>query len=274
MTERIASLGMYDHPAQRSANDRLWAVIAQALRESGVEHVPCQLTRTQDVVAHWRNPDLLLGQACGYPLTVDPTLALRIVAFPVYAAPGCVGATHRSVLVARRQDDHASLADFRGRRAAINDPQSNTGMNLFRATIAPVAVATPGRGRFFGEVIETGSHRASVIAVGTGNADIAAIDCLSYAAIDRFEPELTARLRIVARSPASPTLPFVTAASTNRMTVGLLAAALDQAIADVSLADACASVFLTGLAAAAEPRLASIAALEDYAVRVGYPHLH
>lgn len=273
MNSPIASLGMYDHPAQQAANDQLWTAIARVLRDRGVQAVPNRLDRTQSVHAAWRNPGLLLAQACGYPLTVDLTLALRVVALPVYSAPGCVGATHRSMIVVRAGDERRSLAAFRDARAAINDRASNTGMNLFRATMAPIAGPLAADTPFFDAVIETGSHRASIVAVGTGDADIASIDCISYAAIDRFEPDLTARLRIIARSPVSPTLPFVTAASASPDTVAALEAALHHVIADPDLAEARASLFLTGLASADDGFLAPIRKLEADAALAGYGEL-
>lgn len=269
MNARTASLGMYDHPAQGDANDRLWTAIAHRLRAEGLTDVPDRLDRTRDVHATWRDPGLLLGQACGYPLVADPTLALHVLALPDYAAPGCVAAMHSSIVVARIDDARGSLDDFRGGRAAINDRQSNTGMNLFRATVAPIA----GRVAFFADVIETGSHRASVVAVGEGRADIAAIDCVTYAALSRFEPGLTAPLRIVAESPPSPTLPFVTAAGTDRATVAILRRTLDAVMADPALDEVRATLFLAGVVAADDAVLATVRALEADAVRAGYAEL-
>lgn len=273
MSNAIASLGMYDHPAQHDANDRLWTAIARVLRTRGVTRVPDRLDRTRGVQAIWRDPALLFGQACGYPLVADPALKLRVLAMPIYDAPGCVGATHTSVLIARVDDERTSLREFRGARAAINDPRSNTGMNLFRATLAPVAVAVAGQGALFDAVIETGSHRASIVAVGMGEADLAAIDCVTYAAIARFEPELISALRIVAHSPASPTLPFVTSAATDIETVAALRLALEQVMADPELTDVRAALFLVGVAPADEATLAPIVALEAEAVRAGYAEL-
>lgn len=260
---------MYDHPAQRAANDRLWAAMAGSLRSEGVADVPETLDRSRDVHALWRDPSLLFGQTCGYPLIADSSLALRVLALPVYATQGCVGATHTSVIVARADDVGTSLDNFLQRRAAVNDRRSNTGMNLLRAMIAPVA----GEGAFFASVTETGSHRASMIAVGAGQADIAAIDCVTYAAIAHFEPAVTAALRIVAYSPASPTLPFVTAASTSAATVAALRAALDRVMVDPDLAEDRAHLFLAGVIAADRTALAPIAALEAAAIRAGYAEL-
>ncbi|MGC5797938.1 phosphate/phosphite/phosphonate ABC transporter substrate-binding protein [Sphingomonas sp. NFX23] len=264
MTGRIASLGMYDHPAQHTANDRLWSAIAAVLRERGVADVPARLDRTRDVHAIWRDPALLFGQACGYPLIADPTLDLQVIAFPIYA-----GRESGSVIVARADDPRRAVAAFRDSRAAINDRQSNTGMNLFRATIAPFA----GQGAFFAEVLETGAHRASIVAVGMGKADLAAIDSVTYAAIARFEPALVTGLKIVAPSPASPSLPFVTAAGTDAETVAALQSALDHVAADPDLAAVRETLLLAGIIPAEPDALAPISTLEAEAVRAGYPTL-
>ena len=264
MTGRIASLGMYDHPAQHTANDRLWSAIAAVLRERGVADVPARLDRTRDVHAIWRDPALLFGQACGYPLIADPTLDLQVIAFPISA-----GRESGSVIVARADDPRRAVAACRDSRAAINDRQSNTGMNLFRATIAPFA----GQGAFFAEVLETGAHRASIVAVGMGKADLAAIDSVTYAAIARFEPALVTGLKIVAPSPASPSLPFVTAAGTDAETVAALQSALDHVAADPDLAAVRETLLLAGIIPAEPDALAPISTLEAEAVRAGYPTL-
>ncbi|MEO1530805.1 MAG: phosphate ABC transporter substrate-binding protein, partial [Pseudomonadota bacterium] len=86
---------MYDLPALRPQTDALWAGIAAGLRARGV-NAPGALTRAADVHAPWRDPALLLGQTCGYPFWHALRGHVRLVATPVYAAPGCDGSTYRS----------------------------------------------------------------------------------------------------------------------------------------------------------------------------------
>lgn len=265
----VASLGMYDHPAQRAANDRLWAALAEALRRRGVRDVPDTLDRGRPVQEIWHDPELLFGQICGFPLVSDQTLDLHVLALPVYDVPGCYGDTHCSFVVARSSDGDTNLADYRGRRAAINSTDSNSGMNLFRAEIAGVADAAS----FFGSVLKTGSHRDSIRAIVAGEADLAAIDVVSYAALERFEPELTAPLRILTRTLYSPTLPFVTGQATDPQTVAALQAALREVLADPALADARATLFLTGVTGAVEDRFAPLLQLQRDAAQAGYPEL-
>lgn len=268
MKAGIASLGMYDHGPQREANDRLWAEIARILRARGITGVPDRLERNRSVQDTWHDPQLLFGQICGYPLIADPSLTLRVLGVPVYDAPGCADGMHRSFLVTRR-GDVTSIEAYRGRRAAINDAQSNTGMNLFRATIAGIAGGQP----FFDTVRETGSHRQSISTIILGEADIAAIDAVTYAAVLRAEPELAASLQILATTAESPTPPFVTSRNTPIETV----AALRMALADIAtapgLADARDALFLRDIIPGGTDRYAPLRALEIDAVVAGYPAL-
>lgn len=85
---------------------------------------------------------------------------------------------------------------MRGARAAINEPGSNSGYNLFRAFVAPHANA----GRFFSSVLKTGGHLASIDAVSKGEADVASIDCVTFGNTLRFDPQRVAGVRILAET--------------------------------------------------------------------------
>jgi len=266
MSRSVASLGMYDHPAVRDANDRLWAEIAQTLRDLGVANVPAALDRARPLADIWQDPGLLLAQCCGYPLLKTHAHQLRIVGVPVYMLEGEASADHFSLIVVGQADDAASLAALQGRRAAINDRFSNSGMNLFRAAVAEHATHP----HFFGAVLETGGHRESALAVAEGRADVAAIDAISFAHLARAEPGITARLRILQRTASSPNLPFVTSRQTPLETVGALRLALTD-VAHRSLA--AGSLFLAGMERADLARYQPVLDLEDRAIRKGYPVL-
>jgi ABC-type phosphate/phosphonate transport system substrate-binding protein len=268
MRARIASLGMYVAASQEAANDRIWATIARALRTRGVAEVPERLERGRAVQDVWRDPDLLFGQICGFPLVCNPDLGLRVIGVPIYDAPGCADAAHRSLIVTR-QGDARRLQDYRGRRAAINDRGSNTGMNLLRAAVLPYV----RDGRFFADVIETGAHRRSIDAILRDDADIAAIDAITYAAVLRTEPDLARALQIIATTAAAATPPFVTARGTDAATVAALQAALAEVISDPALADARRALFLTDIVAGDTDRYQPLLALQDDAIAAGYPML-
>jgi ABC-type phosphate/phosphonate transport system substrate-binding protein len=253
----VAHLPMYDFPEARPVTDRLWRAIAERLRAAGLREVPDALTRFPNHEDSWRDPRLLLGQSCGYPAMTAFRDDLRIIATPIHAAPGCEGASHCSFFVVPSASPARELGDLRGRRFALNSWDSNTGMNLPRLAIAPLA----GAARFFSQVIETGSHAESLACVVRGEADAAAIDCVTHAMIVRYRPELTDATRILARTESSPALPFVTARSTDEETVGALRRALADALRDPGTAEFRQALFL----ADAVPTEAA-----DYAIVLDY----
>src|SRR6185437_956069 len=115
------------------------------------------------------------------------------------------------------------------------------------ATLAPIAGGAP----FFRATIVTGSHEASVAAVAEGGADLASIDCVSFALLKRGRPELIERVAVVAESSASPTLPFIAAAGLPQTTINAVHEALFAALADPNLAHARAALGLKGARAVA-----------------------
>ena len=266
---RIAALPMYDFAPLREAHDGLWLALARRLVAAGVSGVPVGLMRTPDHVAGWLDPGLLLGQACEYPLATRFPGRVRLVATPHYLAPGCEGPRYRSVILVRAADPARGLPDLRDRRCVINEPDSNSGMNLLRATIAPLA----RDGRFFGAVTVSGSHLASTTQVAEGLADVAAIDCVSFAHFQRWQPDLTARLRILAWTAPSPSLPWITAGSTDDATVALLRTALGEVIADAALAEVRARLLLASFSLNPDESFAEVRELARGADLAGYPSL-
>jgi ABC-type phosphate/phosphonate transport system substrate-binding protein len=193
----IASLPMYDLPEVRDATIALWDGLARRL---GVNP---RLLREEDYKAAWRKPDLLFSQTCGYPFTHEFKGQLTYVATPHYKADGCNGPLYRSILFAREANP---LADFRNSVAAVNSPDSMSGMLALRVAFE----ALDRDGKFFSWHMFTGSHVASLAAVQAGSADISAIDCVTVALLRKHRPTSLAGLVEVARSPTVPGLPYVT----------------------------------------------------------------
>ncbi len=263
---RIAALPMYDFPPLREAHDALWASLARRLTDAGIDGVPPTLTRSMGHVASWLDPGLLLGQACEHPLAISFPGRVRLVATPHYDAPGCEGARYRSAIVVRAADAAAGLQDLRGRRCAVNEPDSNSGMNLLRAALAPIA----GGGRFFGSVSFSGSHLESATRVADGRADVAAIDCVSFAHMRRLYGDLAAGLRVLAWTPASPCLPWITARSTDDTTLAVLRHALAGIVTDPALAEVRAQLLLTGFSLAPDESYGEVLSLARAAAEAGY----
>jgi ABC-type phosphate/phosphonate transport system substrate-binding protein len=264
----IAALPMYEFPWTSPSLDAIWTDIARRLRAAGVE-APTSLTRSPDLAAQWRDESLLFGQTCGYPYRHGLQDVVEILATPRFVFDGCEGASHCSFLVARHDDPRHELAEFRGARAAINSHDSNTGMNLFRAAFAPVARGAP----FFAATAVTGSHVASLAAVATGVADIAAIDCVTFGLVARHDPAAVESVRSVGRTPASPCLPFIASLALPPETRELARDALFQALASPLLAEAWMTLGITGAEILPPEAYQRIDELEAEAARLGYPQL-
>jgi len=234
----VAALPMYDFAELRWATDALWAAIA-----ARVPGAPAHLERARDLHDIWTDPDLLLAQTCGYPFVTSLAGKVALVATPRYRAEGCHGFLYRSALVVRAGDGAACLAHLRGRRCAVNSAHSQSGMNALRAEIAKLA-GPPGP--FFADVAITGGHAASVSAVACGDADVAAIDCVTWAHLQRFRPDATRRLRVLGWTASSPGLPLVTSISTDARMIRTLVQALNEVAVDPGLAGVRCELLLDG----------------------------
>ncbi len=271
----IAALPMYDYPELNAAHDALWAALAESLDAAGIAAVPPALTRGRGHLDIWRDPRLLLAQACEYPLARGLAGCIRVVATPRYTAPGCDAGMYRSAVVVRGDDPAESLADLRGRRCAVNEPDSNSGMNLLRAAVAPLA----GGLRFFESVVYSGSHRRSADMVRAGLADVAAIDCVSWAHFARLYPRTVDCLKVLCWTDPSPSLPLITAEATGEATVTALRAALARVQSAPGLAALRAQLFLDGFdfpspgAGPATGGFDTVRRLERRAADLAYPVL-
>ena len=264
----LAALPMYDPPELQAANDALWAAIAARLASEGVD-APAALTRGPSLEAIWLDPDLLLAQTCGYPLMKTLGSRVVVIATPCYDAPGCDGPFHGSAVVVRRNDPAVDLADLRGRTFALNGITSNTGMNLVRALIAPLA----RNAAFFGAVTVTGGHAASAEAVASGEADVAAIDAVTFAILQRVRPAVTRPLRVLTWTPRSPGLPLITAAASGDGTRAALSRALAAVARDPALRDVRAELLLEGFEPLPASAYEAVLEFERAAAAQGYPAL-
>ena len=194
----FASLPMYDRPEVQGANDRLWQSIRTRLGEG-----PETLTRSGDLWDHWARPDLILSQTCGYPYRARLHGKVTLVGTPDYGLEGCPPGHYCSVIVVRADDPRDDPAAFTEARFAYNEPLSQSGW------AAPQNYAR-SRGFAFGNLLQTGGHYFSAQAVAEGRADIASLDALSWAMMQRYD-SFAASLKVIARTPPTPVLPYITA---------------------------------------------------------------
>ena len=263
----LASLAMYvSPPPVWEATRMFWKALGARIRAAGLD-APEALDDDVRYDEAWLRPDLLFGQTCGYPYVRHLRGKVQLVASPVYGLPGCDGPLKCSFIIVNAGSTVQSIEDLRGTRAAINEPGSNSGYNLFRHSIAPYAVD----GRFFSSVHETGGHRASIDAVSSGLADVAAIDCVTFGNTLRFDADRVAGVRILAETVKGPGLPFITSAATPAKDLVILRRALSETIADPALDDVCDTLSLRGISLLGDADYEVLAELDRDAVRHGYP---
>lgn len=266
---RLASLPMYDLPEVRAATDAWWAGLAGHFRDQGLDEVPEALERGGDWQGIWREPGLLFSQTCGYPLMTQLAGAVRVVATPAYALETCAAGHYCSVLVVRADDPAETLAELRGRTAAVNSHESQSGYNVLRYMLAPLAEGRP----FLRNVVVSGGHAASLAAVAEGEADVAATDGVTFALLRRYRPDALEGLRVLTQSPTAPGLPYVTAAATSDDELAKLRAGLAAACADDALSAVREALLLRGVEVFPEGAYGRILDMETEAKSLKYSEI-
>jgi ABC-type phosphate/phosphonate transport system substrate-binding protein len=108
---------------------------------------------------------------------------------------------------------------LRGARFAYNGPDSMSGILALTRDLAALGESLD----MFADRVETGAHRASVVAVAQGRADACAIDCRTWDLVRRFEPAAV-KVEVVGWTGRRKGLPYVAsrAAPTYRLPASLL----------------------------------------------------
>jgi ABC-type phosphate/phosphonate transport system substrate-binding protein len=269
MAEEIVGLPMYDAPELREANKSFWQAIRKSLQENGIKDLPEDLSTPIDLQSFWSDTHLIFGQTCGYPLTHNLCGEAELIATPCYDSEHAEGPRYGSAIIVAHSSSIETLIEAKNHVAAINGYDSNTGMNLFRISLARAGA----RGDFFSKVIVTGSHRSSVGAVMTGQADIASIDVVSLAHFTRFDPELLSKIRIIAHTPKTPGLPFITSGAAAPNMIEPLRHALFSVIRKTPRLDAVKALMLKDAVVLPRTAYDEILALEEEAKALGYPEL-
>jgi len=197
----IASLMMYARPELDAAHKRYWMLIRDELAAVGIES-PLELSQNASAFVVWEDPDLVLSQTCGMPYRLRLKDKVTLVGTPDYGLPDCAAGYYRSPFVVRANDPRTDLRDFKDATFAFNQPHSQSGY------AAPYAHAR-GKGVWFDELIQTGSHNISAACVADGRAEIAALDGMTWRLIMQYEP-FAKQLRVLEWTAPTPGLPLIT----------------------------------------------------------------
>lgn len=267
------SLPMYNLPEMRAANARFWEALRELLIEGGLRDLPETLSFERSPVPPCLESGLLFSQTCGYPLeTVFKGQAIRL-GTPLYDMPGCAmspdGPTHCAFFLVRAGSPARAVTDLKGGLFLLNSRVSNSGMNLPRRALSEIAGGTA----FFRKVIETGGHPASLDRLIRGEGDVASIDCVTYAFWKHYRPEAAAQVRILAATPASPAIPFVTSVATSLPTRNLLRRSLRRLANKPGYETVRAGLKIAGIVDVPDAAYEGLLDYEREAAALGYPQL-
>ena len=192
--------------------------------------VPCEVIdypAPAPLPALWARPDAGCVFMCGYPIaTAMPPP--RILVAPVPAPARYNGKpVYCTDIVVRADSPVRQLPDIFGRRFAFTTADSQSGYQAPRRLFAPFARNRGGR-LFESTVGPLVTPRRVVEAVVSGEADAGPLDSYFHDLLRHHEPDVAAKLRVLASTPMTP-IPALVAASTvpegiaQRLTAALLA---------------------------------------------------
>lgn len=241
---------MYDWPEARDDVDAQWAAMRDGFRAEGIG-APERLVRRNadmpavpggivgvdgtviapdpatlppdelDFQALWKHPGLLITQTCWGPMEQGLAEEVLVVGQPSYdGIAGGQGDLYSSVILARRgaaspvsapADGRAILPRelMRGARLAYNGDDSMSGIIALTRDLEAADESLA----IFSERVISGAHRASIVAVAEGRADICAVDCLSWQLAMVHEPA-SAGVEVVGWTARRKGLPFITSRQT------------------------------------------------------------
>lgn len=250
MSDFVAALPMYDWPEMRSEVDAQWARLRDAFRQKGIG-APQTIARVNadlrpveggirdaagkviapdpatlppdelDFHGLWLHPALLFAQTCWGPMELGLSTHVQVIGQPNYDAfEGGQGELYSSALVMRAGEAPSvgspsegsplvPLDILRGKHFTFNSLDSMSGFIGLTRDLEAMGESLD----IFTARSESGGHRASIVAIAEGRADVAAIDCKSWALAQRFEPAAQA-VKVVGWTGRRKGLPFITARTT------------------------------------------------------------
>lgn len=258
----IAALPMYDWPEARAEVDALWAGLRTRFLAAGIDApetlarcngdlpaVPGGIRDREGIVIApdpatlppdafslptlWKHPGLLFAQTCWGPMEQGLHANVVVIGQPGYdGIEGGGGELYSSAILMRRGAKVAAPADgrailpldlLRSTRLAYNGTDSMSGVLALTRDLEALGTSLS----IFSERIETGAHRASIVAVAEGRADVCAIDCKSWKMARRHEPS-AAGVEVVGWTGRRKGLPFITSRHTPPTVVMKLRAILSR----------------------------------------------
>tara|TARA_B100000902_G_C27279509_1_gene900860 strand:+ start:332 stop:1057 length:726 start_codon:yes stop_codon:yes gene_type:complete len=214
---------MYARPELDDTIAQFWDLIRKNLYQKGISS-PINLSQDAEDINSWLDPNLVLSQTCGMPYRNILHGKVQLVGTPIYDLPDCPPGHYFSVIVVRKDDPRSTLKEYSQAVLAYNMEISQSGYAAPLNHAATQGIRFPNR-------VKSHGHVKSAEMVARGEADIAAIDAVTWMLIKRHEAFIS-NLRVLERTtPTTPVLPLITSLTLN---ADQIYNAVKQAIQDLS----------------------------------------
>jgi phosphonate transport system substrate-binding protein len=168
--------------------------------------------------------EIHVGWVCGLlyvSMVSQPTCPLQLLAAPVMSDDRYQGSpVYYSDVVVHRNSPVRTFDQLRGASLAFNESKSYSGFNVVRWYLAALGESNG----YFGRLVESGAHSASLQLVLSQEVEATAIDSTLLDWELRRDPSLEAQIRIIKTIGPSPVPPWVV----SRELPGKLRQELDQ----------------------------------------------
>ena len=240
-------------------------------REAGVVFAFLSYPLAQPPEELWARSDLgCVFTICGYPIAMRH-LAVTPIAAPIPSAPWAQDrALYRSDLVVKTDSRFQTLSDTFGGRLGWTTNHSHSAFNALRYHL--LQYRTPDRRALYSRVVGgIGSVRKLFESVCDGTIDVGSIDAYWHLLLQRHEPELAARVRVVESTATAPIPAFVASPAVSSEIRDRLGASFASAHRQTWFQPLAAAIMIKGFAACTLEDFDIIRARKDEAVGAGYP---
>ena len=188
----FASLPMYLRAETKDALDHIWEAIRSEILIEGME-APEKLDQSQEGLAAWLRTDMVLSQTCGMPYRRELIDKVTLVGTLDHGVEGCPPGYYRSAIIQRKGEDLAKHP-----HAVANSLMSQSG---YAALLEYNPKLTNPQ--------ISGAHLNSARQVVESEADIAAIDAVTWGLIEQYE-DFAEKLEVLKFTNPTPGLPLIT----------------------------------------------------------------
>lgn len=195
----IANARMYSVAPLATAYWR--ELLSELIRRSGQEITVIDHAAPDSIETLWQRSDLGGVFMCGLPFSRSLPQP-QLLAAPVPEGADFAGQPrYWSEFVVRQDNAARSIEDTFGSRIAFTEPHSQSGFAAAARFLSDYAANAP----LYREVIAPRiTPLGALKAVVEGRAEVAPIDAYAHRLLAKYRPELTAQVRIVARTAPTP----------------------------------------------------------------------